>query len=56
VVAFHEFQVAPRWAPLGRAVISTTKPGEGTNDGYCHPRAVTVETLTKAMGAPGRAR
>src|SRR5262249_46373581 len=32
------------------AVISAAKPGEGTNDGYCHPRAVTVESLTRAMG------
>ena len=35
------------------AVISAAKPGEGTNDGYCHPRAVTVETLTWAMGGSG---
>jgi beta-lactamase superfamily II metal-dependent hydrolase len=35
------------------AVISAGKPDEGTNDGYCHPRSVTVEHLTKAMGGPG---
>ena len=35
------------------AVISSARPGEGTNDGYCHPRAVTVEALTRAMGGPG---
>ena len=26
------------------AVISAAKPSEGTNDGYCHPRAVVVES------------
>ena len=36
------------------AVISSAKPDEGTNDGYCHPRAVTVATLTAAMGGPGK--
>ena len=35
------------------AVISSAKPEEGTNDGYCHPRAVTVRTLTEAMGGAG---
>jgi competence protein ComEC len=35
------------------AVISAAKPGEGTNEGYCHPRSVTVENLTRAMGGPG---
>lgn len=35
------------------AVISAAKPGEGTNDRYCHPRSVVVETLTKAMGGAG---
>lgn len=35
------------------AVISSGKPGEGTNGGYCHPREVTVATLTKAMGGTG---
>ena len=36
------------------AVISAAKPGEGTNEGYCHPRAITVENLTRAMGGAGR--
>ncbi|MFO0591210.1 MAG: MBL fold metallo-hydrolase [Polyangiaceae bacterium] len=35
------------------AVISSAKPQEGTNDGYCHPRGVTVRTLTGAMGGAG---
>jgi competence protein ComEC len=35
------------------AVISAAKPGEGTNDRYCHPRSVVVENLTKAMGGVG---
>jgi len=35
------------------AVISSGKPNEGTNDGYCHPRTVTVRRLTEAMGGPG---
>ncbi len=35
------------------AVISSAKPEEGTNDGYCHPRAITVRTLTEVMGGAG---
>lgn len=35
------------------AVISSGKPDEGTNDGYCHPRSITVENLTKTMGGAG---
>jgi competence protein ComEC len=35
------------------AVVSSGKPDEGTNDGYCHPRSITVENLTKAMGGAG---
>lgn len=38
------------------AVISAARPGEGTNDRYCHPRSVVVENLTKAMGGAGGAR
>ena len=36
------------------AVISSAKPYEGMNESYCHPRAIVVDTLTKAMGGPGR--
>jgi competence protein ComEC len=42
-------RIAPRYA-----VISSAKPDEGTNKGYCHPRAVTVRTLTAAMGGAGK--
>jgi hypothetical protein len=35
------------------AVISSGKPDEGTNGGFCHPREVTVAALTHAMGGPG---
>lgn len=42
-------KVAPRYA-----VISSAKPNEGTNIGYCHPRATTVRTLTAAMGGAGQ--
>lgn len=42
-------RVSPKYA-----VISSAKPEEGTNDGYCHPRSVTVRTLTDAMGGPGK--
>jgi competence protein ComEC len=35
------------------AVISSGKPGEGTNGGFCHPREVTVAALTTAMGGAG---
>lgn len=35
------------------AVISSGKPEEGTNDGYCHPRSITIERLTNAMGGAG---
>lgn len=37
------------------AVISAARPHEGTNDGYCHPRTIVLETLTRALGGPGRA-
>jgi competence protein ComEC len=35
------------------AVISAGREDEGTNDGFCHPRSVTVEHLTAAMGGAG---
>ncbi len=35
------------------AVISSGKPGEGTNGGYCHPRKLTVAHLTTSMGGAG---
>jgi len=35
------------------AVISSGKIDEGTNAGYCHPRAVTVTALTAVMGGAG---
>jgi competence protein ComEC len=35
------------------AVISSGKPGVGTNRTYCHPRARTVERLTAALGGAG---
>jgi competence protein ComEC len=35
------------------AVISAGKPGEGTNDTYCHPSSTTVQDLTAAMGGAG---
>ena len=42
-------RLAPRYA-----VIASGKPDEGTNKGYCHPRATTVRTLTAAMGGAGK--
>lgn len=41
-------RVRPRYA-----VISSGRPGEGTNRTYCHPRAVTVERVTAALGGAG---
>jgi competence protein ComEC len=32
------------------AVISSGKPGDGTNREYCHPRAIVVKRLTKVLG------
>jgi competence protein ComEC len=43
-------RIRPRYA-----VVSSAKPYEGTNEAYCHPRAVVAETLTRAMGGPGKA-
>lgn len=34
------------------AVISSGKPGEGTNATYCHPRLATVERVSTALGPP----
>ncbi|MGZ5968266.1 MAG: ComEC/Rec2 family competence protein, partial [Polyangiales bacterium] len=38
------------------AVISAAKRDEGTNDSYCHPRASTIDHLTKLLGGPGQKR
>jgi competence protein ComEC len=38
------------------AVISSGKPGEGTNRTYCHPIMSTVDRLTAAMGGAGSRR
>ncbi len=35
------------------AVISAGKPGEGLNAGYCLPRALIVERLTRVLGGAG---
>ena len=35
------------------AVISAGKPGQGTNEAYCHPRASTVSALTQMLGGAG---
>jgi competence protein ComEC len=35
------------------AVISSAKPGVGTNRTYCHPRRGAVERLTAALGGAG---
>ena len=35
----------PQWA-----VISSGERGEGTNAGYCHPRATTVQALSATLG------
>ena len=43
-------RLAPRYA-----VIASGKPDEGTNKGYCHPRASTVRALTAALGGVGKA-
>ncbi len=43
-------RVKPRYA-----VISAGRPGEGLNRDYCHPRALVVERLTRALGGPGSA-
>jgi competence protein ComEC len=39
------------------AVVSSGRPNEGTNAGYCHPRASTIDHLNHALGGPmtGRA-
>jgi competence protein ComEC len=41
-------RVRPRYA-----VVSSAKPGEGTNRTFCHPRAVTLARLTRALGGAG---
>lgn len=41
-------QAQPRYA-----VISSAKPGEGTNLTYCHPRSETIAALTVKLGGPG---
>ena len=41
-------RVRPRYA-----VVSSARPDEGTNQGYCHPREATVRRLTAATGGPG---
>jgi competence protein ComEC len=38
-------RTAPRYA-----VISSGKPDEGLNAGYCHPRATVVDALSRALG------
>jgi competence protein ComEC len=43
-------RIRPRYA-----VVSSGKPGEGTNRTYCHPRKVTALRLTEALGGPGSA-
>ena len=40
-------------ATPAEAVISSGKPGEGTNGGFCHPRKATVAHLTTSMGGAG---
>jgi len=44
-------QVKPKYA-----VISSGKPGEGMNTTYCHPRASTVTSLTRALGGAGSSK
>jgi competence protein ComEC len=61
VVGHHGSDTSSTEALLKRArpeyaVISSGKPGEGTNRTYCHPRAATVERLTARLGGPARAR
>ena len=36
------------------AVISAGRPGFGMNRSYCHPRASTVQAVTKFLGGPGK--
>lgn len=38
-------RVTPKWA-----VISAGKRGEGTNAGFCHPRAATVRAVSQVLG------
>jgi competence protein ComEC len=57
-VGHHASATSSTAAFLGKtkpnyAVISSGKPDEGTNGGFCHPREVTVAALTTAMGGPG---
>ena len=35
------------------AVISVGRPGEGLNAGYCLPRALVVQRLTRVLGGGG---
>jgi competence protein ComEC len=60
-VAHHGSETSSSAAFLARvkpryAVVSAGKRDEGTNDGYCHPRASTVEHLTKLLGGAGSKR
>ena len=57
-VGHHASATSSSVAFLGKtkpnyAVISSGKPDEGTNGGFCHPREVTVAALTNAMGGAG---
>ncbi len=35
------------------AVVSAGRPGFGMNRSYCHPRASTIQAVTKFLGGPG---
>jgi competence protein ComEC len=57
-VAHHGSDTSTGLALLARArpkyaVISAGKPGVGLNRDYCHPRALVVQRLTRALGGPG---
>lgn len=57
-VGHHGSKTSSRPTLLDRAqpkyaVISTGKPGEGTNATYCHPRKETVDALTAVLGGAG---
>ncbi len=57
-VAHHGSATSTSPAFLARArpryaVISAGRPGAGTNRDYCHPRALVVRRLTRALGGPG---
>lgn len=54
-VGHHGSDTSTTAALLGQArpkyaVISSGKPGEGTNRTYCHPRKSTIDALTASMG------